>query len=171
MNEEREIVYAAREAYATGPAYGRFRFGVVPQYQLLLGSDPIVQAHPDKWIAFGAADRDAAERIADLGLLAVVGSALLPPLGRLPVRHDAPAELEPEPVNDMGDLPGGLTWDRIESTYRKLASESSGLRHRRRRIGEPSRPELAKALHISAPTLKRACVAAGKGSKWPPAGL
>jgi hypothetical protein len=67
-----------------------------------------------------------------------------------------------------GDLPGGPPWDEIEGAYRQLAAAAPGFRRRRRRSDEPSRPELAAALHVSPATLKRACEAAGVGSHWPP---
>jgi len=69
---------------------------------------------------------------------------------------------------EPGDLPGGLTWFEIDSAYRRLAAEAPGLRNRRRRPDEPSRPEVAAAVHRSPATLKRACEAAGEGSRWPP---
>jgi len=67
-----------------------------------------------------------------------------------------------------GDLPGGLTWGKIEGAYRRLAAETTGFRYRRPRPDEPSRPEVAAALNVSPATLKRACEAAGVGSHWPP---
>lgn len=67
-----------------------------------------------------------------------------------------------------GDLPGSLTWDEITGAYRRLAAEAPGFRRRRRRPDEPSRPEVAAALNVSPATLKRACKAAGVGSRWPP---
>ncbi len=68
-------------------------------------------------------------------------------------------------------LPGSLTWSEIEAAYRRLASQTPGFRKRRRTPAEPSRPEMAGALNVSPATLKRACQAAGKGNRWPPAGL
>jgi hypothetical protein len=81
----------------------------------------------------------------------------------------------PEPVTaaDGGDLPGGLSWPTIEATYRALAQRVPLPKFRRLRPRVPSRPEVAAAdpLNVSPATLRRACVAAGKGSKWPPEGL
>lgn len=72
-------------------------------------------------------------------------------------------------------LPGGLSWSQIEATVRKLAGQPPGLgadgRPFRRRRDLPSRPEVAAALMISPATLRRACVAAGRGPGWPPSGL
>ena len=91
------------------------------------------------------------------------------------LRLVAPQPVDDSEAKDARDLPGNVsgkpTWANIEATYRKLAGERPGWRSRRRRPGEPSRPEVAKALDRSVSTLKRACVAEGKGTKWPPAGL
>ena len=77
---------------------------------------------------------------------------------------------EPQTVGEPS-LPGGLTWSRIEAAYRRLAAEAPTVKFRRQRTNQPSRPEVGKALHVSPATLKRACVAAGKGPRWPPSGL
>lgn len=73
-------------------------------------------------------------------------------------------------------LPGGLSWQKIEATYRRLAAGTPGLGpdgrpYRRQRRDQPSRPETAAGLLTSAATLRRACVAAGRGPQWPPRGL
>jgi hypothetical protein len=73
-------------------------------------------------------------------------------------------------------LPGGLSWSQIEATFRKLAGQPPGLgsdghSYRRRRRDLPSRPEVAAALMTSPATLRRACVAFGRGASWPPRGL
>jgi hypothetical protein len=73
-------------------------------------------------------------------------------------------------------LPGGLSWSKIETTYRALAGKPPGLGlhgrpYRRRRPDQPSRPELAAELMTSPATLRRACVAFGRGAGWPPRGL
>lgn len=91
------------------------------------------------------------------------------------------AEPEKPPVADApgsGDLPGDLDWPKIEDAYRELATNERHVRPlpgkgpwRRRRPNEPSRPEVAAELGTSPATLKRACDAAEKGTRWPPAGL
>jgi hypothetical protein len=73
-------------------------------------------------------------------------------------------------------LPGKLAWATIEATYRDLAGRPPGLGpdgrpFRRKRSGQPSRPEVAAALLTSPATLKRACAAQGRGEHWPPRGF
>ena len=73
-------------------------------------------------------------------------------------------------------LPGGLSWSAIEKAYRALAQKRPGLGKdgqpfRRRRPDQPSRPEVVSRLMTTSTTLKRACVAAGRGASWPPRGL
>lgn len=88
----------------------------------------------------------------------------------------APAEADPVPVRTTPEpsgpsLPGGLTPQKIVEKYHALAAGPPGWRNRRRHLAEPSRPEMASALNVSTATLKRACKAAGMGTRWPPAGL
>jgi hypothetical protein len=96
----------------------------------------------------------------------------LPEEGRIAwARRNAQRDLASDPW-----LPGGLSWIKIETTFRSLGSRSPGLdRHgvpyRRRRPDQPSRPELAAELMTSPATLRRACMAAGRGVQWPPVGL
>jgi hypothetical protein len=90
--------------------------------------------------------------------------------------HERPAAPAPDkspPVADTvsGDLPGGLTWGRIEATYKALAASEPSWQHRRPHPDQPSRPECAEALHVSIATLRRACATAGRGTQWPPRGL
>jgi hypothetical protein len=87
-------------------------------------------------------------------------------------------EVEPDGASASRDeivLPGGLRWSNIEAKYRELTAQTPGYRaghqFRRRKPSEPSRPELAHALNTSVATLKRACVRAQRGSRWPPAQL
>jgi hypothetical protein len=90
-----------------------------------------------------------------------------------PTNGPAPAgadRAEPQMVGDT-NLPGGLTWLKIEAAYRRLAAESPTAKFRRQKTDQPSRPEVSKALNVSPATLRRACVAAGKGLRWPPSGL
>ena len=73
-------------------------------------------------------------------------------------------------------LPGGLSWAKIEATYRTLAGKPPGLGRdgrpfRRRRPDQPSRPEVAQELMTTPSTLRRACVTFGRGAGWPPRGL
>ena len=135
------------------------------QERVTLASDPAVAKYPDAWRELGTVDAETAAVIEMLD-----DEAVLPRLWEriAPVGGEHTSDV-PEPTPDEQD--GGLSWPRIEDTYRRLASTPPGRLHRRRRPDEPSRPEVAKELLVSTATLKRACVAAGKGSKWPPGGV
>ena len=87
-------------------------------------------------------------------------------------RGQAERELAPVPY-----LPGGLSWSAIEAAYRELAAAPPGRcvmppdHVHRRKDARPSRPEVAHMLDKSPETIDRACVAFGRGTKWPPRGL
>jgi hypothetical protein len=84
--------------------------------------------------------------------------------GAVPTEVDAPDSA-------LGRLlPGRLYWPSIEAKYRELAGAKVAF-GRRRVSNRPSRPEVATELNVSSRTLRRACVAAGKGPLWPPEGL
>jgi hypothetical protein len=139
------------------------------QERVTLASDPAVTKYPDAWRELGTVDDAGAAYIVMLGDAAVLPrlwERIAPP--GIEQTSGSPA---PTPDEQDGDLPGRLSWARIDATYRRLADAPPGWRHRRRRPKEPSRPEVADELHVSTPTLKRACVAAGQGSKWPPGGF
>lgn len=109
-----------------------------------------------------------AERTAEILALArgVPRVAALPKRERIEwARGQAERELA-----NVDWLPGRLAWSQIERGYRELAS-SEARPGRRRRKGQPSRPELAAWLAVSPATLDRACIAAGRGKHWPPRGL
>jgi hypothetical protein len=161
-----EGIYEATESFVTRrvPELPDFSVRKGNRYP---GSHPIVVAHR----------ADDLFRLAPDDVIRRQQAEIIRMLQGRPLRADdepVPApEAVPMPLLDdaAGDLPGGLTWDRIEAKYRRLATESPGWRSRRQRADQPSRPEVAKALNVSLATLKRACDAAGKGRSWPPAGL
>lgn len=145
----------------------------IPMTGVLLASHPLVAKYPARLRALGTVDAAGAAYINMLGTHAVLRQVahLITPLGIEPDLSETTGVQDSGPDSPDGNLPGGLTWPKIEATYRRLAGEPTGWRSRRSRPDEPSRPETAKALGTSPATLKRACAAAGKGTKWPPAGL
>jgi hypothetical protein len=172
MASERQTVCVARTSFFVAAADGRFPQGVVREGQLLLEADPIVQGTPEHlWTSVGTADVATAQLITDLGRMATLRD-LLPRLGPIDGGEARPVAPRTEPTSEPdGDLPGNLTWPKIEASYRRLAGSPTGWRSRRRRPDEPSRPEVAADLDVSVATLKRACDAAGKSTRWPPSGL
>ena len=159
-------------------AASRDGHGDAPFRVLLLNNQITLLDHPGLLPKRPAISRRAVRGLRSAGLFEVdaEGSDVLVVYlaagarGRLDEARQGVDGAEPARARDTGpgDLPGGLTWDEIEGAYRRLVAEAPGFRCRRRRPGEPSRPELAAALNVSPATLKRACAAAGEGSRWPP---
>jgi hypothetical protein len=134
---------------------------------VVLETHPAVAKYPTDFRLVGTVDDATAKAITMLG-----DDATLPrlweriePIGTTPATSARPDD-QPEPR-----LPGDKTWPEIAAKYGELAAQPVSAGHRRRLKDRPSRPELAGALHMSPATLKRACAAAGKGTRWPPAGF
>ncbi len=119
MTDVRQVVCVARTSFAGAVAEGRFPpLGVVREGQLLMETDPIVQATRTHWTRVGTADATTAQLITDLGPLATL-SDLLPRLGPLPDEtREAPGVLPPmERI-----VPPELTKEAIEAERARLVA-------------------------------------------------